>query len=162
MPYEVRVSIRDRATLVFQFENIEELTKKLTEIPQITELLTSKLTLDTAIARDVKPQLSAICRFLSDGQLEFIVTPKSATHGVALTAYAYDPEGLTVSQYQRYVKIDNASPYLTGEEYREYYVREGEKYSISFKGKKWVEEAILPEYPSPQQGEEPSSPGSKK
>jgi hypothetical protein len=149
--------------LIFQFEGVEELTQKLDETSRIWELLDSKLPSDTLkVPREVKPRLFGICRFLDKGQLEFTTTPKSATHGVALTAYAYDPEGLTMSQYQLYVKIDNASPYLTGESYREYYIRDGDKYSISLKGKKWVEEEILPDYKQLQQGEGPSSLGSKK
>jgi hypothetical protein len=87
---------------------------------------------------------------------------KFANDGVAIAIYAYDPIPLAAGQIQQIVGIDNASPYLTGATYKEYYLSKEERYSLSFKGREWVETEVLKGYPKPApEGADTSNSGYK-
>jgi hypothetical protein len=151
--YRLVLRLAKNTEIHTEFETIADLNQRLAELDEIVKTVSSKsdimVTLWEREPREVKPQISHLCRFIIDNQLEWLQRTKFAGDGVAIAVYAYDPIPLTTSQIQQIVGIDNASPYLTGAQYKEYYISKDEKYILSFKGREWVETEVLKDYPKP-------------
>jgi hypothetical protein len=153
--YRLVLRLAKNTEIHTEFETVADLGQRLADLDEIVKTVAKS---DTAAAfqerepRQVKPQVSHLCRFIEGNQLEWLQKTKFAKDGVAIAVYAHDPIPLTAGQIQQIVGIDNASPYLTGAQYKDYYVSKDEKYGLSFKGREWVETEVLKDYPKPAPG----------
>jgi hypothetical protein len=145
------LKFRKDAEVHTEFETLADLKQRLSDLEEIGKTVAGSAAigpLETQL-RQVKPQISHLCRFIDHNQLEWLQKTRFASDGVAIAVYAYDPIPLAAGQIQQIVGVDNASPYLTGAKYKEYYLSKEETYSLSFKGREWVETVVLKDYPKP-------------
>jgi hypothetical protein len=150
--YRLVLKLRNDAEIHTEFENLADLKQRLQELEEIAKTVADSAPitlLQKKEPRQVKTQISHLCRFIEDNQLEWLQRTRFASDGVAIAVYAYDPIPLTAGQIQQIVGIDKASPYLSGEQYKDYYISKDEKYFLSFKGREWVETEVLKSYPKP-------------
>jgi len=162
--FELLVSLSNNVTLKISFENLKEAEERFGEYESILKLVSEKLGETVKLEpRSVKPTIDHVCRFIRENQLEFLQSPRQAVDAIGLVLYAYDPVGLKTADIAKYSKVANPSPYLTGKDYREYFIEDGEGYGLSIKGHQWIESVVAKDYPKPPvekpSGDEPSNLG---
>jgi len=150
--FRLVLKLRNNAEIYIDFENLTDLKERFQELEEIAKTVADSATITVLQKREprqVKTQINHLCRFIEDNQLEWLQRTRFASDGVAIAVYAYDPIPLTAGQIQQIVGIPQASPYLSGEQYKNYYISKDEKYFLSLKGREWVETEVLMNYPKP-------------
>ena len=122
-------------------DQLEEELKGLEEQIEIIQKVTDKVA--PPPIRTAKPGYESYYRFLPNGDLELIYTPEYKHEVVALVMFAYHPEPLSLKDIERLTRINRvASTVITIKQYKKYFKKVDDKYTLSYEGIKMVGEKI--------------------
>lgn len=145
--YQAQIDTRF-GQLVINFDTAEEFTRRLQDldVETITKAVEEHLAdVVISVPREVKPTLEAICRFTSQGHLQFLKPTKERIDAIGIVLYAFDPDPIEIRAIENFSGVKDPGRYLTNKAYKQYFdaVSRG-VYRLNHEGRVWVANEVIP------------------
>lgn len=145
--YQAQVHTRF-GQLIINFDNAEEFAQRLQDldIGALTKAIEEHLTgIVVSLPREIKPALGEICRFTSQGHLEFLRPTKERVDAIGIALYAFDPDPVEVRALEDFSGVENPARYIGNKTYKQYFevVSRG-VYRLTHEGRLWVANVVIP------------------
>lgn len=147
-----RVNIKRKfGGVSYEAESVEEFRKGIEALPELVEAVSSTLMKKVLVPK--KLALEGLIHFDDQGRPQIIADIDKLTdkQSIVLLLYATHPDGLPSSEIDSLLRISGrkAKGYLARiNELRHegHLVKEGQSYKLTIKGRKWVEDSIIPQF----------------